>query len=83
MASEPIIDKRLLALAVSLHAAWEHADAELRTELEQMIRAYTQREPGFQAALQWTAREAVITPWKPAVPSPIVLRYITRPQRLV
>jgi hypothetical protein len=83
MSSEPNIDKRLLGLAASLHAAWEHADAELRTELEQVIRAYAQREPDFQAALQWTARQFVITPWKPAVPSHIVLRYITRPERLV
>ena len=78
MSSESIIDERLLALAASLHAAWEHADAELRTELEQLIRAYTQREPGFRAALQRIARQSVVTRWKVPVPSRILLRYITR-----
>ena len=80
---EPIIDQRLLALAASLHAAWEHADAELRKELEQLIRAHVRREPGFRAALQRIAQQSVIAPWKPPVPSRVVLHYITRRQRLV
>jgi hypothetical protein len=81
MPSEPIIDERLLALAASLHAAWEHADAELRSELEQLIRAYVRREPPFQTALQRIAalnRLSVVAPWKPPIPSRIVLRYITQ-----
>ena len=81
--TEPVIDERLLALAASLHAAWEHADAELRSELEQLIRAYARREPHFRAALQRVARQSVVAPWKPPIPNRILLRYITRRQRLV
>lgn len=77
MSSEPI-DQRLLGLAASLHAAWEHADAELRMEMEQLIRTHARREPLFRAALKRVAQQSTITPWKPPVPSPIVLRYITR-----
>jgi len=83
MPSEPIIDERLLALAASLHAAWEHGDAELRTELEQLIRAYVRREPRFRAALQRIAalhRQSVVAPWEPPIPGPrrMLLRYMTR-----
>ena len=54
MSSKPAHD-RSFALAVSLHAAWQHADPDLRVELERVIRAYVQREPSFRAALKQVA----------------------------
>ena len=83
MPAEPIIDERLLALAASLHAAWEHADAELRVELEQLIRTHVRREPRFRAALQRIAalhRQSVLAPWEPPIPGlrRVLHRYISR-----
>jgi hypothetical protein len=86
MPLEPIIDERLLALAAALHAAWEHADAELRVELEQMMRAHVRREPRFRAALQRVAalhRQSVVAPWEPPTPGlrNVLHRYITERER--
>jgi hypothetical protein len=87
MPSESIIDERLLALAASLHAAWEHADAELRAELEQLMRAHVRREPRFRAALQRIAASlhyhSVVAPWEPPLPGPrrMLERYMTRRPR--
>jgi hypothetical protein len=80
MSSEPNIDERLLALAASLHAAWEHADPELRAELEQLIRAQVRREPKFRAALQRIAALHWLAPWEPPIPGlrQVLGHYISR-----
>jgi hypothetical protein len=82
------MDERLLGLAASLHAAWEHADAELRAGLEQLIRTHVKREPRFRAALQRIAAlhwQSVVAPWEPPIPGmhQVWHRYLTRrPWRL-
>ena len=63
--------------AASLHAAWEHADAELRSELEQLIPRACATGAALSSRIGAESQHCIDSPWSrrgrpPSRPAPHV-----------